>query len=710
MMVWTPAGLRALGIFLAVAIPAAVWRPWWLIAAALVFGAIVVGPLAILGAALLLLSSYSLGHLLWRRGDDPFLTAALGLAVWLTLFGWLVRFPIHYPWLWWILLAAPLVALRPRRVGIPKIHPLILVPLVALYLMALLPEVSADGLAMHLVIPSRIAASHGWSFDVGQFAWAVMPMGGDWAFSIAYQLGGEGAARLTNFAALCLLAGMIARRVPALACGSFLSLPLVNLVTDSLYVENVWALFLTAAFLALESQAWLACAVLAGAAMASKFSTLALALFFVGVAACRSRKPLLVLVALACAAQPYADAWLRTGNPVFPFMNHIFRSPYFDASAPFVDSRFTRPLTWHLPFDLTFHSDRYLEGQAGAFGFQWSVFLPLMVLAWKRATRMERFALAAGLAAALATFAVQSNIRYLYAVMALWTLAIPSVLRTWPWTRWLLGACVALNFWFWAAANWNGRDFLTGLALSRRQYLEEHAPTRLLLDGQREPVAFLKGAEVGLLQGRAYVDTWHNAAWQNAVLQAHSPEDLVKLMRERGVSLWIGPLTKFPQLFQHPYDFDLALTYSDVVATVGTLALYRLRERAAEPPPQAVVGPGEYDEWNPGTRYSGPWAIDNQFAEAYSHTLRYCGGPPCWMEFRFRGGVVTIIYTAAYNRGRARILLDGREAGILVEKAEGIHWQQRYAVRAPAAGAHVLRVEVLEGYVDVDGFLVTMDK
>jgi hypothetical protein len=31
--------------------------------------------------------------------------------------------------------------------------------------------------------------------------------------------------------------------------------------------------------------------------------------------------------AVAIAAWPYANAWLRTGNPIFPFMNAWFRSP-----------------------------------------------------------------------------------------------------------------------------------------------------------------------------------------------------------------------------------------------------------------------------------------------------------------------------------------------------------------------------------------------
>lgn len=713
---WSAEGYLSLGIFLALSVPAALLFPRWLTLAVMVAGAIygslAVGPAAILGAAFFLASCYCLGRLLWRGGDDPFCAAALGLAAWVLLFGMLVRFPIHYPWVWWLLLSVPILLGGRPRWRVPQIHPLILLPLTALFLLALKPEASSDGLAMHLVIPARIAQFHRWPFDVTEFAWAVMPMNGDWVFSIAYQLGGEAAARLANFGALCLAAGILARRTPVLVTAAFLSLPMVYSLTSALMVENIWALLLLAAVVALDAGAWAVAAILAGAACGAKFGAILIALPLLLLAVWRSRNPLPLLIGVLCAVQPYADAWIRTGNPVFPFQNHIFKSPFFDASAPFVDMRFQKPLNWRFPYEVNPYSDRYLEGGRGGFGFQWLVFLPLAWLAWRRTTPLERLALGLATLGAILSFKAQTNLRYLYGAMALWTVSFAAVLRAWPWTRWLLGGCAGLNFCFWCVCSWQHKDFLGDLrptAAARERYKELQAPMRLLLDGLQEPVAFLHGSEVGLLRGRAYVYSWHNAAWQKAVLQAGSAQDLAQLMRDRGVRLWAGPSVAAQAIFPSEHVLELARDFSDVVKSASDRCLYRLADSRRERTPE-VLGPGNYNEHNDGAVYLGAWVRDNQFPETTHHTVTYCAGPPCTADFHFNGGAVTLIYTAASNRGQARLWLDGVDRGVLNQHSSETRWQQSYTLEAPSKGPHVLRIEVLKGYVDVDGYTVTMEK
>src|SRR6185437_7157161 len=64
---------------------------------------------------------------------------------------------------------------------------------------------------------------------------------------------------------------------------------------------------------------------------------------------------LLALVLLLATALPtYTIAWIKTGNPVFPFLNTRFPSPLLDHAAEIRDYRYREPLTWHTPFDLTF--------------------------------------------------------------------------------------------------------------------------------------------------------------------------------------------------------------------------------------------------------------------------------------------------------------------------------------------------------------------
>ena len=89
---------------------------------------------------------------------------------------------------------------------------------------------------------------------------------------------------------------------------------------------------------------------------------------------------LAALLLLAAAAPPYVIAWAKTGSPLFPFLNERFHSGLLEPKADILDPRFHQPLTWKTPYDLTFHSHRYWEGQDGSFGFQYLVLAPLALL------------------------------------------------------------------------------------------------------------------------------------------------------------------------------------------------------------------------------------------------------------------------------------------------------------------------------------------
>ena len=88
--------------------------------------------------------------------------------------------------------------------------------LVAHWLVVLKPEISADGLAMHLAIPANIALHHQMTFEPARFLWAVMPMAADFAYSIVYLLGGEYATRLLVFAMLLAVCATAVSRDPPL--------------------------------------------------------------------------------------------------------------------------------------------------------------------------------------------------------------------------------------------------------------------------------------------------------------------------------------------------------------------------------------------------------------------------------------------------------------------------------------------------------------
>ncbi len=316
------------------------------------------------------------------------------------------RLPVHYPAVWAALLAIPILIdprqawrgitdlaatirrIELRSAGERASFALLIFLLGMHWLVALQPEVSSDGLAMHLAVPANIAAHHRLTYEPARFLWSVMPMGADWAYSITYMLGGEPAARLLNFAMLLLLLAllyeMVRRFVPRsiafLLLAVFLATPLVQLVTGSLFVENLLAAMLLATFAAWwrfaetgDKRFLYLMAALGGFALGVKvgaFAFLGVLLLFAIAEVWRRRVKLRRWFtgarSVSLAGVPtYAIAWRKTGNPLFPFYNTKLHSPLLDPSVDLREMRFRQPLTWRTPFDLTFHTSRFYEGQDG---------------------------------------------------------------------------------------------------------------------------------------------------------------------------------------------------------------------------------------------------------------------------------------------------------------------------------------------------------
>lgn len=741
---WTPLGLARLELFAVVsAVSAAVliaWRPRLLVPAGgalmllLALGA--VGPLAVFAAAWCVVSSWALGRLLFRGIEEPAVATTLGLAVWIVLFSWLVRWPINTVALWWVLTAAPVAWAIGRRLPVPRIElpaddrqsavpaALLMAALAAHCLQAIKPDVSADALAMHLVIPERIAFFHRWAFDVTEFSWSAMAMGGDWAFSIAFLLGGEAAARLLNLSALLLMVALLARHAGWLPAALWASTPLAGLVTGSLFVENIWALLLLAAFLLASGPRpapW-AVALLAGAAAQCKLMAVPLAVPILGIALWRARCWWPSLLFACTAPHPYVESLIRTGNPLFPYFNAWFPSPFFPTTQNLTDIRWREALSWRTLWDATFHTPRFNEGAAGGFGFQWLILLPPAIYAaWREQSLAVRLAVALGLFEAVVVLLGQPYIRYLYAALLLWSLAFGLVAQSRPVLRWLMALLVPLNLFFFAASGWYHRDFwLKPFAGANEvsRYVAEGAPLRSLVDFANhahagKSVAFLARDEAAGLRARAYVNSWRGGLFAAALSNVQTVDDALRLLQKHDIRLWIGHVVESPRLFSKVAIWELARTHSDERHRSGQWALYELlpQPRSQE---SVVMGPGVWDELNTAAHFDGPWYRDLQFSEAHDGTLQYCNQSGCSADFTFDGRAVTILFTAADNRGQAQILLDGRPTGVLDEYAPTVQWRQRYRVEAPSAGRHRLTVRVLGfrqaksrgEFVDVDAWEV----
>jgi hypothetical protein len=590
-----------------------------LLALTLVAGVALLGPGPVAAVSFLLAGCSSLGDavtgFLYRaqgtrppRGPMDSLTFAVsaftGLALYVTFLAFTAPFRIHYVALWALLLALPLVLNREhlRRLAgfaaqafapVPIASRATALPLIVLGISLLAhlvlipkPEAGADGLAMHLALPVRLAANHFFAYDPGAFLWSLMPMAGTFAFAIAYMLGGEAAARLMDFALLGLIVLLLVRIlrrwtpdwVAWLVVGVFVSTPLVQAVTASLMIENAQTGFLLAAFASMlnarknraefqageseqpdgaRSVAALLTGLLAGAALASKFGSIALAVPIVCLAAVAVPRRALAVAALmlALGLPPYVNAWARTGNPLFPLLGNVFPSQYANASSYVKDMRWTEELSWRTLYDLTFHSSRFYESQDGGFGFQSLLLLPLaLAIPYRRWPRTSRapFWLAVGTASVV--LVSLPYLRYLYVPLAFSTLvlAIPLALGT-PRFRQAALACAvlawSLNLFFLASSSYYHKDFLLNPFKSdaAQVYQRNLAPldslasyVNLVQPGMAVALLDCEVGEVAYFTGPTYMNNWHSGKGRVPLGSAKSEEDILNFARDNGIHWFTG--------------------------------------------------------------------------------------------------------------------------------------------------------------------------
>jgi Dolichyl-phosphate-mannose-protein mannosyltransferase len=698
-------------------------------------------------------SAFLVGRILWPRADSP-TSAVAGIAILISCVWIALHFPVNrrsiyiavlaVPWLFeWKRLRGYASSFRFACIGRKQSAALalLLFVLMAHWLVALKSEISADGLSMHLALPMKVAQQARWDFDFEHETWAVMPAGGDALFTAAYLIGGELAARLANFGMLALIAALMvtaARRwltleQAFLTAALFASTPLVQLVTGSLFVENVWGAFILAAILALarywesaESHELSIAGVLLGAALAVKLMAavfLMPAVVLAGLASWRHKqvRPLAVAAILVAVlgAAPYLYAWSTTGNPIFPFANTLFKSKYFDRTTPFVDARFTTQFSLKTPYEATFRTSKYFEGDGGAAGFQYFLFLIPALLTLRR--RFPWLLVAAGGSAALVLLIALPNLRYLYPALPLLSIAMGNLLAEWPvFATFAFVAITALNLWFLpSSGGWYHRDFTFFRHSDEQKYMVYASPVRAMVahlnqSSPGEPVALFSGDAVAGLEGRAYTNTWHSEAYWSRVRGAQYPSEIAAILRELGIRNIVAPVSLESAL---PVVQDFLHQYAEPSGFVsGDLGLYRLRDQPelihkTVPP----IPPGEWDDLDDRIGYTGRWLHDRQFPESRGRSLTYSSDAGAAIGLQFTGSGITYIYTKALNRGRALVLIDGREVARLDMYSPEIQWQVRSEFANLSSGAHTFEVRVLKdkdprsagNAVDIDGIIVT---
>ena len=563
-------------------------------------------------------------HLIW-------LIAGAGLYG--SLIGILAHFPVNYRATYAMLLALPILiwrrqalaalgamvtAARPISARAPSesqgrrqhefawLELAIGVVVLIHVVIAFVPELGHDALATHLFVPAHLALRHQWGFDITHYVWAVMPMLGDWIFAVAYVLDGESGARLINVGFVIILSLLI-RHIAMWAGGTvaganwgvlfFLSTPLTFTESSSLFIESIWATFLVGGTLLVcrvcadpdrrtgasehtNTRADLiAAGLLLGLAASAKAVTFTVLPVLFVLLILRTRywahvdKRLAILAGLGLfivfAIAPYAYAYLRTGNPLFPFYNAVFQSPYF-ATSNFSDTRWSKGLSWNWLYLATFEPSRYIEmGKAyiGAPGFQWIVLLaPAVVLLAVRRERRAIELLLIGLAClGLTTFFI-AYLRYVFpalvilcAVIAVAASRIASDETAW-WKipSLVMTMVVGLNLVYLNAAA-PYYEFPTQAIFSdekRTAYLEAQQPMRLAVNFVNQinlsnsPVAIFGEALTAGLAADALHPSWYNGAFEAEIVAVKNVGDLVRTLKKWGAqhillqSGWDRPIVR----------------------------------------------------------------------------------------------------------------------------------------------------------------------
>lgn len=126
---------------------------------------------------------------------------------------------------------------------------------------------------------------------------------------------------------------------------------------------------------------------------------------------------------------------------------------------------------------------------------------------------------------------------------------------------------------------------------------------------------------------------------------------------------------------------------------------------------QAQPGP-EVDDTDPSIVYTGAWQ-SGTYPGSMHDTLTFTNQLGATAFFSFHGTGITYVYTKAFNRGRARVSIDGSERAILDLYDPKIVWRSSTDFKGLPSGDHTIEITVLNSrnsasqdtVVDVDALI-----
>lgn len=567
--------------------------------------------------------------------EDWLIHFLVGAGIYGTAVGLLAHLPVNYPGIYGVALMLPLllwwrdsidhaqsfwawfIRKNTREIKVEWLDVAIVVIGLVHFIVALMPELGHDALAMHLFIPSHLASRHHWGFDADTYVWAVMPMLGDWIFAVGYMLAGETAARIINIAFILAL-GWLIRDMVLWAGGTitgarwavliFLSTPLTFTESSKLFIESIWAVFIVSGAFSLlqlsessdRTKSWGMLAALflafAAATKAVTLTILPVMLLLVlwhykswskqiGLFFWFRAVGLFLIIGLI----PYFTAWWATGNPVFPFFNGIFKSPHYPSVNFDSASIFGKGMDWDILYRATFDSGKYLEAGAGASGFQWLLlFVPTSIALFAEKQHKGAILLLVGVLIVALVFQSVSYFRYAFPAWAIIAAAIGCAMSCVStdnkvkvaWIIVSIGA-VLLNMLFLSAGAMH-RDFpLKSIWDSghRSSYLNEKLPIRNAvelvnqLNIGRSPVAVFAQPLTAGLESDALYSNWYNFRFQGEMNDATTADAVVNVLLRSGVDFVIMDSNWSGSAVQR----ELIGKVTELIVEYGSIGVHRVR-------------------------------------------------------------------------------------------------------------------------------------
>ncbi len=581
-----------------------------------------------------LLSSYYLGSLvslLIKKDDISIVIKSLiGMIIYGSLVSISVHFPINTPEAYLIILSISIIIYRKELIDLvtnifayPKntsfntsasinfIDSLILSTVFLYFLISLMPEIGHDALATHLFIPVHIQEYLRWDFNVNYYVWAVGPKLGDWIITIPYLLGGETAVRLFNIftiVLICLLLVELTKyfkadnMVSRCAVLLFITSPFTFGLGFTIFNEPIWCLFIISFFYyftkiihdnEINIQNFSIAGFMLGASLAVKAITLILLPIIILISLFRTNKifqrenlisvSLFIFLLTIFSIKPYLISYIYTENPVFPFFNGIFKSPFYDSSSNFQNPIWGYGISWDLFYQITFNSAKFTEASIGGIGFHLLLLsIPAIIILNLENQYRPLLFLFFALASIWVTFEFTAYLRYTFPAQVIIILCSSLIIQKskvinltlLKIIKIIFGITIFLNLFFLdsgyglKAIDYNVIKYKNNEA--RENYLLKYKPQRVAvkhlnnLNLNKKPVAVFSESAMAGLRSHVLYQSWYNPQFSADILDTFNEVDMLHVL-----NVWDVEYVLIDREWPFTKRKDYIFSISDKIASYG---------------------------------------------------------------------------------------------------------------------------------------------